>query len=233
MSALDPRELLLANLGRVREIVAFLGRRHRLSTDQQAELEAHVRLKLLEDDYAILRRFQGRSSLGTYLTVVIGNLAHDHARRERARWRATTAEPVAAGERERPPAREHDPHPSPEQSLLLRHAHASIARAVAGAFRRLQPRDRLLLRLRYVESATVPSLARLLDLAPRTLERRLAGLLTALRRDLEKAGVDPGDVRALLAGIPEHELGFVDPAHEGGAAASPTVDEPRRDDERG
>jgi hypothetical protein len=62
--------------------------------------------------------------------------------------------------------------------------------------------------LRYVESATVPALARLLELAPRTVERRLHGLLAVLRRDLQKAGVDPGDVRSLLAEIPDHELGF-------------------------
>jgi RNA polymerase sigma factor for flagellar operon FliA len=35
------------------------------------DFASHPKLKLIEDDYAILRKFQGRSSLRTYLTVVI------------------------------------------------------------------------------------------------------------------------------------------------------------------
>jgi len=42
----------------------------RLSSEDRGELTNEVFLKLLEDDFAILRHFRGQSSLATYLTVV-------------------------------------------------------------------------------------------------------------------------------------------------------------------
>jgi RNA polymerase sigma-70 factor (ECF subfamily) len=41
-----------------------------LSSDLVDDLCAEVFVRLLENDYAILRRFRGHSSLATYLTVV-------------------------------------------------------------------------------------------------------------------------------------------------------------------
>jgi len=42
----------------------------RLSADDIDDLCAEVFVQLLNDDFAVLRRFQGKSSLATYLTVV-------------------------------------------------------------------------------------------------------------------------------------------------------------------
>lgn len=258
---LGPRELLLANLGLVREQVALLSARHRLAADQQEELESYVRLRLVENDFAILRKFEHRCSLRTYLAVVVPRLFRDHCNQEWGKWRSSAqarrlgpsaraveellhrdglsieeaqraleqrgitlpkkeiealAEALPPRARTRPavlsagesvPDQE-DPQPSAETSLLLRHAQVSIVRALATAFRRLQPRERLLLRLRFVDRLSVLAIARVMGGPPRTLNRRLRELLLMLRRELARAGVEPGDVGALLSGVPEGDLGF-------------------------
>jgi RNA polymerase sigma factor for flagellar operon FliA len=67
----DYERLVVENLPLVDSVVRFIARRHRLSADEADELGATVRLKLVDNDYAVVRRFQGRSSLRTYLTTVI------------------------------------------------------------------------------------------------------------------------------------------------------------------
>jgi RNA polymerase sigma factor for flagellar operon FliA len=58
------------------------------------EFTAWVRMKLIEDDYAVVRRFGGTYELRTYLTVVISHQLVTYIRGERGRWR-----PSAAAER--------------------------------------------------------------------------------------------------------------------------------------
>jgi RNA polymerase sigma factor for flagellar operon FliA len=84
-----PRELLLANLDLVQELVRFHARRHALPDDEREELEGYVRLRLLENDYAILRKFEERSSLRTYLTIVIERLFLDYGNQAWGKWRAS------------------------------------------------------------------------------------------------------------------------------------------------
>ena len=87
--AMTPRELLLANLGLVNEVVRFVARRQQLDPEQESELESFVRLRLLEDDFRVLRRFEGRSSLRTYLTIVVQRLWLDYRNHALGRWRAS------------------------------------------------------------------------------------------------------------------------------------------------
>jgi len=283
MSAeLGPRELLLANLGLVREQVGLLAKRHRLAADQQEELESYVRLRLLENDFAILRKFEHRCSLRTYLAVVVPRLFRDHCNHEWGKWRASAqarrlgpqaqaleellhrdglsleeaqrvlaqrgttlqveqleelaqalpprvqTRPAVVSQGEMVPDRE-DPHPSAESSLLLRHAQVSIVRALATAFRRLQPRERLLLRLHFVDRLSVLAIARVIGGPPRTLNRRLRDLLLLLRRELQRAGVEPGDVGSLLAHVPEGDLGFEEIWPDPAARPSIHTDEDHRE----
>jgi len=90
-SDLSPRELLLANLSLLRELVGFLARRYRLNAEQCEELESFIRLRLVEDDYEILRRWRQHSTLKTYLTVVVQRLFHDYCNQLWGKWRASAA----------------------------------------------------------------------------------------------------------------------------------------------
>jgi RNA polymerase sigma factor for flagellar operon FliA len=48
-------------------------------------------MKLLENEYAVLRRFQGTSSIRTYLSVVLHRVLLDQRNREWGRWRPSAA----------------------------------------------------------------------------------------------------------------------------------------------
>jgi RNA polymerase sigma factor (sigma-70 family) len=71
----------------VEQVIGVISRRHRLSIDEREELASHVRLKLLEQDEAILRKFKGQSSLRTYLTTVIERLFLDFRIARWGKWR--------------------------------------------------------------------------------------------------------------------------------------------------
>jgi RNA polymerase sigma factor (sigma-70 family) len=81
------RERFLAVLPLLRELVAFIARRHGLSPEQQEELESRVRLRVLEDDCAILRQWREEAALSTYLRVVVHRIFHDYCNEEWGRWR--------------------------------------------------------------------------------------------------------------------------------------------------
>jgi RNA polymerase sigma factor (sigma-70 family) len=79
--------LFLAHLGLVERVVASTCSRHGIRGDDAADCASWIKLRLVEDDYAILRKFRGESSLGTYLTVVIATLVRDYRVRRWGRWR--------------------------------------------------------------------------------------------------------------------------------------------------
>ena len=90
ISALAPsnlERLFLENLGAVDDIVAFVASRHGLTTEEREELASGVRLKLIEDNYAVLRKFAGRSSLKTYLAAVANRYFLDRRIERWGRWR--------------------------------------------------------------------------------------------------------------------------------------------------
>ena len=83
----DYESRFLAQLDTVDRVVAFVCRRHRLSPDESDDFRSVARVKLLEHDYAILRAFEGRSSIQTYLTVVIQRLFLDYRISAWGKWR--------------------------------------------------------------------------------------------------------------------------------------------------
>ena len=82
----DYQQLLLDHLTLIDQIVRTTGRRRHLSAEQE-DFAGFVRLRLVEDDYAILRKFQNRSSLRTYLAAVIGRMSLDFCIERWGRWR--------------------------------------------------------------------------------------------------------------------------------------------------
>ena len=83
----DCERLFVAELGTVKEAIDFIVRRHRLNADEAEEFRSEVYLKLVDDEYAVIRKFEGRSSLRTYLTVVINRLYLDSRVKEWGKWR--------------------------------------------------------------------------------------------------------------------------------------------------
>src|SRR5436190_5298896 len=82
-----PGALYLAHRAVIESVIRFACRRRSLRGDDAEEFAAEVRLRLVESDYEILRKFEGRSSLQTYLTVVVQRLALDFRASRWGRWR--------------------------------------------------------------------------------------------------------------------------------------------------
>src|SRR5262245_53162084 len=79
--------LYLTHRSVIESVIRFVCRRRGLRGDEAEEFAAEVRLRLVESDSAILRKFQGRSSIQTFLTVVIQRLALDYQASRWGRWR--------------------------------------------------------------------------------------------------------------------------------------------------
>jgi RNA polymerase sigma factor (sigma-70 family) len=86
-AASSAEAVFLANLELVDRLVALTARRHALSRVDAEEFGAWVRERLIDNEYAILRKFAGRSSLSTYLTTVVVNLFRDFRNNRWGRWR--------------------------------------------------------------------------------------------------------------------------------------------------
>ena len=69
------------------QVVQFIGRRHRLPADAIEELQSAVHLKIIDNDYEVLRKFEGRSSIRTYLTSVVQRHFLDSRTAVWGRWR--------------------------------------------------------------------------------------------------------------------------------------------------
>lgn len=83
---MDPGQLFAANLSLVDKVVDGVCRRARLYGADAEDFASAVKLALVEDGYAILRKFEGRSSLSTYLTIVVERLLSDARMHDRGRW---------------------------------------------------------------------------------------------------------------------------------------------------
>ena len=79
--------LFLANLPVIDAAIGHVCRRHHLTAAESDDFASEVRLHIIEKNYEPLRRFEGRSSLRTYLTVVVQHLFLDYRNRLWGKWR--------------------------------------------------------------------------------------------------------------------------------------------------
>jgi RNA polymerase sigma factor for flagellar operon FliA len=91
----DPSQLLATHAALVDKLSAIAARRRGMAPDDAEEFASWVRLRLCEDDFAMVRAFRGESAIETYLITVVARLSCDWANREWGRWR-----PSAAAQRE-------------------------------------------------------------------------------------------------------------------------------------
>jgi RNA polymerase sigma factor (sigma-70 family) len=79
-------QLFEANLGLIDRVIATICRRARLTGADAEDFASSVKIALMEDDYAILRRYGGRSSLAAYLAVVVQNFFLSQRVHVHGRW---------------------------------------------------------------------------------------------------------------------------------------------------
>lgn len=219
----------------------FVAYRRRLGPTEFQELRSFVMFKLIENDYARLRKHECQGSMAAYLSVVVHRLYLDHQRSQWGKWhpsaRAQRLGPTAVelerlvyrdgyeireaveylstrggvdGSREELsrlvyslPVR-HRPRLVSDEQLLGRSSQTSVdplerrERDALGkkleaelhrAMASLDGDDRLVLKMRYRDSRTVPQIAKTLGLEAKPLYARIRRVLGRVRAGLESAGI--------------------------------------------
>lgn len=96
---MDAEALFRQHLPLIEQIAQSICRRNGVPAQEAEDFVSDMRLKLCEADYGVIRKFQGKSSFTTYLTVVISKGFLDHRRRTWGKWspssRAKRFGPVA------------------------------------------------------------------------------------------------------------------------------------------
>jgi len=86
---LDPATLFATNLGVIDRVITSVCRRARWFGADAEDFASSARLALMENDYAALRRFEGRSSLPTFVAIVVHRLLMDEWTRRAGKWHAS------------------------------------------------------------------------------------------------------------------------------------------------
>ncbi|HEY2324217.1 MAG TPA: sigma-70 family RNA polymerase sigma factor [Thermoanaerobaculia bacterium] len=89
MSGPKTDALLTDNLAVIERAVAFACRRYALRPEDAEEFASVVKLKLIENDYAILEAYEGRSSFATFISIVVQRMAIDFRIHEWGKWHAS------------------------------------------------------------------------------------------------------------------------------------------------
>lgn len=75
------------NLDLVQEVVRFVCRRRGFRGQEAEDFRSHVHLRLVESDFAVFRKFQGRCKLRTYLITVVSRMGLDFLIAKIGKWR--------------------------------------------------------------------------------------------------------------------------------------------------
>ena len=84
---LSAEQLFLGNLKHIDQVAQHATRRRHFSRQETEDFVSTVRLKLLENDYEVIRKFQGKSSFRTFLTTVVERLMLDYQNHLWGKWR--------------------------------------------------------------------------------------------------------------------------------------------------
>ena len=79
--------MFVSNLETIERVVRHVCQRQKLSGPAAEEFDSEVKVRLMERDYEVFRKFQHRSSLRTYLTVVIQRIYLDYRNHLWGKWR--------------------------------------------------------------------------------------------------------------------------------------------------
>jgi RNA polymerase sigma factor (sigma-70 family) len=88
-SGMTREELFLARLPVIERVIGWVAARRGLRGADAEDFASTVRTRLVENGYEALARFEGRSSLKTYLTAVINRLYLDFQVQRFGKWRSS------------------------------------------------------------------------------------------------------------------------------------------------
>jgi RNA polymerase sigma factor (sigma-70 family) len=86
-STMTREQLFVMELALIERVIAWVCARRCLRGADADDFASAVKLRLIENDYEVLGRFEGRSSLKTYLTAVVTRLYLDFQAQRFGKWR--------------------------------------------------------------------------------------------------------------------------------------------------
>ncbi|PYQ28188.1 MAG: hypothetical protein DMF56_17285 [Acidobacteria bacterium] len=86
LALLEFSDLLVRELPFIERLTHMISRRQGMDADEIEEFTAEVRLRLVKNDYALLRAYQGRALFSTYIAAVIRRMLINYRRHQRGKW---------------------------------------------------------------------------------------------------------------------------------------------------
>lgn len=177
-----------------------------MGRDYDATMDAYAYLleQLRRDDFHRLRGYaaDGRTKFTTWLVVVARRLCLDHRRQRYGRAQESASAntegraarrrlvDLVAEELDASPVADHTAARNPEAQLRA----TALSQALAGALSGLEPRDRLLLKLRFEDELPAREIGQVMRYAtPFHVYRRLNAVLEQLRAALRSRGVQDSE----------------------------------------
>ena len=74
----------------MRKATQRLCRREGILNEEADDFESWAMVKLIQDDYSRIQKFEGRSSFESYISVVLANLLRDYRNHRFGKWRPST-----------------------------------------------------------------------------------------------------------------------------------------------
>jgi RNA polymerase sigma-70 factor (ECF subfamily) len=153
-------------------------RSYRLSPEDTEDVAAEVLLKIVADDFKVLRQFRGNASLATYLTVIARRIAVvELARRQQVKDSIRRGDVVADGVQV-------DDAPVAQKSM-------ESLEEVDRLIRRLGGREREIVRLYYLEGRTYEEISTEVNVPVNTI----GSVLSRARKKLRELASVSGEIR--------------------------------------
>jgi RNA polymerase sigma-70 factor (ECF subfamily) len=146
-------------------------RSYPLTPEDKEDIASQIMLKIVENDYAALRQFRGKSSLAAYLTVIARRTCvHELADRAQVKEKETQAKP-----NEHITAEKVDNRPKPGLETL---------EEVAKLLKKLPSRERAVVRLFYIEGRSYEEISTELNIPVNSI----GAILSRARKKLRGEG---------------------------------------------
>lgn len=119
----SPEVLFLEHVDWIARVAFIACAKHDIRGAEAEDFASWVRMKLIEDDYAVLGKFRGDSGVRTYIAVVVARYFVSYVRMQRGEWRSSAvAERLGAPARELERLVRRDGYTLPQAGEVLRTA---------------------------------------------------------------------------------------------------------------
>lgn len=93
----SPEQLFLAQIDTIERVIRYVCRRGSLRDEDAEDFESFVKLKLIEKDYGVIRKYEKRASFAGFIFVVVQRMLLDYRIGQWGKWHAS-AEAKRLGE---------------------------------------------------------------------------------------------------------------------------------------